>query len=264
MWILIMALLALFAGGIAYEDAHLSVSALSGANRINLEAGSQAHLFEIYREAVNAYASSNQGFSGTIPSGDLVLPVGMVVPPGFSNTVSGGTAYAWVPPGSTAVSPNAILGSLTRVSVGSMLVGMNREGVLVSPILGSTGISLPSAIPNGSVVSLSETAGPVQSFGGTPTWPQEQSSSSSTSSYDGTTRWVCLSYRSYPCDRCRQSGHMRICQRMTCSYCSGWQTQYQWASYSCTNYDWIFQPGGTPSDPTSSCTQTGTWWENSP
>lgn len=262
-----MALVALFAGGIAYENSHQSVPALSGANRVPLEAGNQAPLFEIYREAVNAYASSHPGFSGTVPVGDLVLPAGMVVPPGFSNTVSGGTAYAWVPPGSTAVSPNAILGSLTRVSVGSMLVGMNRRGVLFSPILGSTGstgISLPSSIPNGSVVSLSETVGPGQTFGGTPAWPQEQSSSSSTSSYDGTTQRVCLSYRSYPCDRCRQSGHHRYCWRTTCSYCSNWQTQYQWASYACTNYDWIFQPGGTPSDPTSSCTRTGTWWENSP
>lgn len=259
-----MALLALFASGIAYEDAHQSVPSLSGSNRVHLEAESQSHLFEIYREAVNAYASNNPGFSGTVPVGDLVLPAGMVVPPSFSNTVSGGTAYAWAMPGTNFVSPREILGSLTQVSVESMLVGMNQGGTLVSPILGSTGIPLPSSIPSGSAVSVEETVGPVQSFGGTPTWPQEQSSSSAYSAYDGTTQRVCLSYGSYSCIRCRQSGHHRYCYRSTCTRCSGVQTQYQWASYSCTNYDWIFQPGGSPSDPTSSCTQTGTWWENSP
>lgn len=263
MWILIMALLALFASGIAYEDAHLSVPALEEANRVPLEAGNQAHLFEIYREAVNAYASSNPGFSGTVPGGNLALPAGMVVPPGFSNTVSGGMAYAWVPPGKV-ISPDEILGFLTQVSDGSMLVGMNQGGVLVSPVLGSTGISLPSSIPDGSAVSLEETVGPSQTFGGTPSWPQHQSSSSSTSLYDGTTRYVCLGYRSYPCDRCTGGGRRRRCYRTTCSYCSDSQTQYQWASYTCTNYDWIFQPGGIPSDPTSSCTQTNTWWESSP
>ncbi|MHB1285569.1 MAG: type IV pilus biogenesis protein PilM [Leptospirales bacterium] len=264
MWILVMALIALFAGGIAFDAAHLSVPELSNSRIVPVDAARLAHLFEIYREAVNAYASNNPGFSGTVPVGDLVLPAGMVVPPNFSNTVSGGTAYAWAMPGTNFVSPREILGSLTQVSVGSMLVGMNQGGVLVSPILGSTGISLPSVIPNGSAVSVEETVGPVQSFGGTPSWPQEQSSSSSTSSYDGKTQRVCLGYRSYSCTRCRQSGHMRVCYRTTCSYCSDWQTQYQWASYSCTNYDWIFQPGGSPSDPTSSCTQTSTWWESSP
>jgi hypothetical protein len=268
-----MALLALFASGIAYEDAHQSVPSLSGSNRVHLEAESQSHLFEIYREAVNAYASNNPGFSGTVPVGDLVLPAGMVVPPSFSNTVSGGTAYAWAMPGTNFVSPREILGSLTQVSVGSMLVGMNQGGVLVSPILGSTGISLPSVIPNGSAVSVEETVGPVQSFGGTPTWPQEQSSSSSSSSYDGATQRVCTKY-GYGCPRggtltCRAWRGKLYC-RCTGRYdyerygCVIWSTQYQWASYSCTNYDWIFQPGGSPSDPTSSCTQTSTWWENSP
>ena len=263
MWILILPLLALFVGGIAFDSAHQSVPALSGANRLPLEAGNQAPLFEIYREAVNAFAANNPGFSGTIPAGSLALPTGMVIPPSFSNTVSGGTAYAWVPPGK-GIAPDEILGSLTQVSVGSMLVGMNRGGVLFSPILGSTGIPLPSAIPKGSAVSLEETTGPGQTFGGTPTWPQEQSKASGHNAYDGTTQHVCLSYRTYSCERCRQSGHMRVCYRTTCSYCSDWQTQYQWANYTCTSYDWIFQPGGSPSDPTSSCTQTGTWWENSP
>ena len=263
MWILIMLLLAMFASGIAYEEAHFSVPSFSGAHRPTLEGENQAHLFEIYREAVNAYAANNPGFSGRVPNGDLVIPTGMVVPTGFSNTVGGGTAYAWVPPGK-GISPDEILGSLTQVSDGSMLVGMNRGGALVSPVLGDTGISLPSSIPDGSAVSMVETVGPVQTFGGTPSWPQHQSSSSRTSSYDGTSRSVCLGYSSFPCDRCYGGGSHRRCIRTTCTYCSDSQTQYQWASYTCTNFDWIFQPGGSPSDPSSSCTQTSTWWETSP
>ncbi|WP_049713602.1 type IV pilus biogenesis protein PilM [Leptospirillum sp. Group II 'CF-1'] len=273
MWILVMALIALLSGGIAFDAAHLSVPELSNSRIVPVDAARLAHLFEIYREAVNSYAASNPGFSGTVPAGSLPLPAGMVVPPDFSNTVSGGTAYAWASPGTNFVSPNALLGSLTQVSVGSMLVGMNQGGVLVSPILGSTGIALPSGIPNGSAVSVEETVGPGQRFGGTPTWPQEQSSSSSSSAYDGTTQRICTQYGDY-CTRggtptCRYYRGRRYC------YCPGrynyyrygcisWSTQYQWASYTCTKYDWIFQPGGSPSDSTSSCTQTSTWWENSP
>ena len=263
MWILSMLLLALFVSGIAYEEAHFSVPALSVANRPALEAENEAHLFEIYREAVDAYASNNPGFSGRVPNGDLAIPTGMVIPSSFSNTVDGGTAYAWVPPGK-GISPEEILGSLTQVSDGSVLVGTNRGGDLVSPVLGDTGISLPPSIPDGSTVSVEETVGPVQTFGGTPAWPQQKSSSSSYSAYDGTTRYVCLGYSSFPCDRCFGYGSRRRCVRTRCTYCSDSQTQYQWASYTCTNYDWIFQPGGSPSDPSSLCTQTSTWWETSP
>lgn len=259
-----MAVIALFASGIAYEDAHLSVPELSNSNIVSVAAERQAHLFEIYREAVNAYAAGNPGFSGTVPAGAMNLPTGIVVPPDFSNTVSGGTAYAWVMPGTNFISPREILGSLTQISVGSILVGMNQGGVLVSPILGSTGISLPSEIPNGSAVSVEETVGPVQSFGGTPTWPQEQSSSSSYSAYDGTTQRVCTQSGTRCGFFCSGNGRRRRCYHRCYTYCTNWATQYQWASYSCTNYDWIFQPGGSPSDPTSSCTQTSTWWENSP
>jgi hypothetical protein len=264
MWILVMSLLALFAGAITYEDAHFSVPELSNSRIVPVDAARIAHLFEIYREAVNAYAASNPGFSGTVPAGSLNLPAGMVVPSSFSNTVSGRTAYSWVIPQTTSISPDEVLGSLTQVSDGSILVGTNQGGVLVSPILGSTGIPLPSGIPDGSAVSVEETVGPSQTFGGTPTWPQEQSSASSSSAYDGTTRYVCLGYSSYPCDRCTGIGRRRRCYRTICSYCSDSQIQYQWESFSCTNTDWIIQPGGSPSDPSSSCSQTGIWWENSP
>lgn len=262
-----MALIALLSGGIAFDAAHLSVPELSNSRIVPVDAARLAHLFEIYREAVNSYAASNPGFSGTVPAGSLPLPAGMVVPPDFSNTVSGGTAYAWASPGTNFVSPNALLGSLTQVSVGSMLVGMNQGGVLVSPILGSTGMALPSGIPNGSAVSVEETVGPGQRFGGTPTWPQEQSSSSSYSAWDGTLRRVCSRSVKEHCKRvCVWHAHIctDCCHEECSTTCVDWVTQYQWASYTCTKYDWIFQPGGSPSDSTSSCTQTSTWWENSP
>ncbi|MHB1287471.1 MAG: type IV pilus biogenesis protein PilM, partial [Leptospirales bacterium] len=264
MWILVMPIIALLASGIVFDAAHLSVPELSNSNIVPLAAERQAHLFEIYREAVNAYVAGNPGFSGAVPVDSLILPAGMVVPPDFSNTAFGGTAYAWAIPATSFVSPKEILGSLTQVSVGSMLVGMNQGGVLVSPVLGSTGISLPSVVPNGSVVSVEETVGPFQSFGGTPPWPQEQSSSSSSSSYDGETQRVCTQSERRCGYFCSGSFRRRRCSTRCYTTCTNWSTQYQWASYSCTNYDWIFQPGGSPSDSTSSCTQTSTWWENSP
>ena len=127
MWILILGLIALTVSGIAYEDAHFSVSSLEEGNRLNLEAENQAHLFELYREAVNAYAAGNPEFSGTVPEGELALPAGMIVPPGFSNSVSGGVAYAWISPGK-GVSPDGILGALSGISDGSVLVGMKQGG----------------------------------------------------------------------------------------------------------------------------------------
>ncbi len=264
MYILIFSLISLLAGGIVWEGTHnASLPSFSPPAITNLKGSQEATLFELYREAVNSYVSANPGFSGTVPVGSLNLPAGTVVPSSFSNEVSSGTAWSWIAPGSM-VSPSSILSSLSAKSKDSLLVGLNQNGTLFSPVSGSTGISVPATVPNGALASLWESSTQGSPPPPSGTWPQEQSSSSSYSAYDGTTRYVCLSYGSYPCDRCTGYGRRRRCYRTTCSYCSDSQIQYQWASYNCTNYDWIFQPGGTPSDPSSSCIQTSTWWESSP
>ena len=262
MYILIFSLIAMLAGGISWQETHNASFPSYSAPAVIQKKGSQiSTLFELYREAVNNYASANLSYSGTVPTGALSLPPGTIIPRYFSNTISGGTAWSWVSP-SPGVSPAAILSSLSGKSRESLLVGLNQKGTLYSPVTGPTGIPVPGAIQNGSLVSLWEMSapGPPPSPSGGP-WPEQQSSSSSYSAYDGTTRSVCLGYSSFPCDRCYGGGKFRRCIRTTCTYCSDSQTQYQWASYTCTNFDWIFQPGGTPSDPSSSCTITNTWWE---
>lgn len=299
MYILIFSLISLLAGGIVWEGTHnASLPSFSPPAITNLKGSQEATLFELYREAVNNYVSDNPGFSGTVPSGSLNLPAGTVVTSSFSNEVSSGTAWSWITPGSM-VSPSSILSSLSAKSKDSLLVGLNQNGTLFSPISGSTGISVPATVPNGALVSLWESSTQGSPPPPSGTWPQEQSSSSSYSAYDGNTSWNCLStqwFRVY-CYRysgCRADGYLVYLYRyyrayvnyggsiggrwsswkvQSCGYrcssdyvdiCSEWQEQYQWASYSCTNYDWIFQPDGSPSDPSSSCTQTSTWWESSP
>ena len=273
MYILIFSLISLLAGGVVWEETHnASLPSFSPPAITNLKGSQEATLFELYREAVNNYVSANPGFSGTVPVGSLNLPAGTVVPSSFSNEVASGTAWSWIAPGSM-VSPSSILSSLSAKSKDSLLVGLNQNGTLFSPVSGSTGISVPATVPNGALASLweSSTQGSPPPPAGT--WPHEQSSSSSYSAYDGTTQRVCTKY-GYYCTRggtptCRYYRGRQIC---TCpgryNYyrygCISWSTQYQWASYSCTNTDWIFQPGGSPSDPSSSCIQTSTWWESSP
>jgi hypothetical protein len=273
MYILVFSLIALLAGGIAWEGSHnASLLSFSPPAITNLKGSQDATLFELYREAVNNYVSAHPGFSGTVPVGVLNLPAGTVVPPGFSNAVSNGTAWTWMSPGA-GVSPSAILGPLSKKSAGSLLVGLNQNGTLFSPMTGSTGIPVPSSVPNSSLASLWEISSPSSPPPPSETWPQEQSSSSSYNAYDGTTQRVCFQY-GYYCTRggtppCRYYRGRKYCYcRGRYNYyrfgCISWSTQYQWASYHCTNSDWIFQPGGSPSDPSSSCIQTSIWWENSP
>ncbi|WP_053764625.1 type IV pilus biogenesis protein PilM [Leptospirillum ferriphilum] len=267
MYLLIFSLIAILAGGISWQETHNASLPSYSAPAVISRKGSQiSTLFELYREAVNNYASANLSYSGTVSTGALSLPPGTIIPPNFSNTISGGTAWSWVSPGS-GVSPAVLLSSLSGKSRESLLVGLNQKGTLYSPVTGPTGIPVPGAVPNGALVSLWEMSspGPPPAPSGGP-WPQLQSSTSSYNAYDGTTRNVCLSFRSYGCGPRHCTWHAHICTNCchytkTCYTCLNYQTQYQWASYSCTNYDWIFQPGGSPSDPSSSCTITNTWWE---
>ena len=99
MWLLLAILpLALLLGGMFLTVSHTSVPLLENANRINLEANQEATLFQLYREAVANYLDGNPGFSGTVPLSALVLPVGLVIPPLFKNSVSGGVAWVWIAP----------------------------------------------------------------------------------------------------------------------------------------------------------------------
>jgi hypothetical protein len=158
MWLLLAILpLALLLGGMFLTVSHTSVPLLENANRINLEANQEATLFQLYREAVANYLDGNPGFSGTVPLSALVLPVGLVIPPLFKNSVSGGVAWVWIAPSPSLIySPDVVVGPEFTKSFGSLLVGVNKKGVFVSPSGIPVSISVPSFIPNGAIVSFWE------------------------------------------------------------------------------------------------------------
>ena len=159
MWALGLFLISLIVGGVAFEASDLSVPVLENGTLVQTGAVRLAHQFEVYREAVDNFASGHPGFSGTVPPDSLALPPGMTVPPDFSNDLEGGTAFAWAFPGTDFISPEEILGPLTEISEGSVLVGRNSGGILVSPVLGpESSIPLPGEIPSGSLVSVFLTA----------------------------------------------------------------------------------------------------------
>ena len=149
-YVFLMIFLAMFSVGILRHGTTGSVPSISTQSGLWILSGSQmATLFDVYREAVNNYLDANPGFTGTVPVSSLSLPLGTVVPPVFSNSCSGGTAWVWVPP------PTAnVLGPLALKTFGDLLVGINRSGTLVPANNSPTGIAVPGSIPNGSVVSV--------------------------------------------------------------------------------------------------------------
>lgn len=158
MWLLLAILpVAILLGGMSMTASRTSVPALENANVMTLEGQRAATVFQLYREAVGAFLDGNPGFSGSVPASSLSLPPGTVVPPAFGNTVSGGTAWAWISPSASVVySPDVVMGPEFSKSFGSLLVGVNKNGAFESPSGLSISISVPSFVPNGAIVSFWE------------------------------------------------------------------------------------------------------------
>ena len=140
------------------------------------QAEMEGELFHAYAQAVFAYAEENPSFNGTVPASSLTaltaLPVGTVIPSGWTNTISGnGTTgiviYVWAPPPATraATWQQQAAEGMARASGGSMNEGVDVSGVLVpadnyyaatSNNYGTAGtaFSLPVGIPNESLVAV--------------------------------------------------------------------------------------------------------------
>lgn len=101
----------------------------------------------VYRNSVVNYARSNPGVTGSVADASLGLPTWFVRINGVNNYVAAGKGYVYYP---TSQPEAAYL--ILKSSNNSIHAGINRGGYLYNPISGTTAITLPAAIPDGSVV----------------------------------------------------------------------------------------------------------------
>lgn len=117
------------------------------AEKMTAEAGAVASSMMVYQNYVRVYANNNPAATGAISDAVLGLPAWYIKPSGVSNYVKTGQAYVYV-----ANPPVGLVSQLAVASGNSLNVGVNMSGSLVGPVGGSTGISVPAAIPSGAVV----------------------------------------------------------------------------------------------------------------
>ena len=106
--------------------------------------------FLAYREALIDYLNANPGFTGVVADSSLTYPWGYQRDPRWTNVVSG-TLYVY------EVSPNSpnttlLLERLYQKTDKSFMVGRNVSGMLISANGFSTGVTVPAAVPNGTIL----------------------------------------------------------------------------------------------------------------
>ncbi|WP_445677101.1 type IV pilus biogenesis protein PilM [Pseudomonas aeruginosa] len=101
---------------------------------------------QVYKGAVAAYQASNPAASGTIADAQLGLPSWYVKAPGISNVVQAGKVYVFY-----SQPKSGLAELLLKRTDNALTVGIKQNGNLANPRRGVIS-SLPSAIPDGSVV----------------------------------------------------------------------------------------------------------------
>ncbi|MDH0342155.1 type IV pilus biogenesis protein PilM [Chromobacterium haemolyticum] len=117
---------------------------------VNTQAGEAQAVsgnMEVYRNNVVNYARNNPGVTGTVADSALGLPTWFNRINGVSNYVMTGKGYVFY----SAAQPQMAY-MILKDTNNSIYAGIKKNGVLFNPINGVTTISLPSAIPDGSVV----------------------------------------------------------------------------------------------------------------
>jgi len=135
--------LLLVTGGVFNQVQHSSDVV---SEQASLDALSRSML--VYRAAAAEYAHSNPGFVGSPTDAALNLPSWYVKQGDITSYIAGGISYTFV-----AAPPVGLPGVLAHHTE-SATVGVNRQGALYSPVTGWTSISIPVAIPDGSVVAV--------------------------------------------------------------------------------------------------------------
>ncbi|NWC90509.1 type IV pilus biogenesis protein PilM [Pseudomonas reactans] len=139
-WLLLVALLSL-EYMLSENSANSEQASIIAENEVVSES------MQIYKNAIVRYVEAAPSASGAIPNSSLSLPSWYSHVKGVSNYVTTGKVYVYY----------AGRGDLASVIVGkteSMTVGVNRGGMLINPRTGSTGIVLPTVIPESSVVIM--------------------------------------------------------------------------------------------------------------
>jgi hypothetical protein len=103
----------------------------------------------VYRNAVSKYAKSYPDITGAAPDTLLMLPTWFRKINGVSNYVVGGKAYIYYD--ANQYHPELAY-RLLKNTGNSALVGINRGGLLYSPVGGIGSIPIPSAVPDGAIV----------------------------------------------------------------------------------------------------------------
>jgi hypothetical protein len=116
----------------------------------NGEAMAISGSMEVYRNCVLIYAQNNPAATGTVADSALNLPSWFVKMNGVSNYVTGGKGYVWY--ATTQPVGSALTSQILQDTNNLINVGIDQNGVLFNPIAGTTTITLPATIPNGSVV----------------------------------------------------------------------------------------------------------------
>ncbi|UXZ97256.1 type IV pilus biogenesis protein PilM [Pseudomonas phytophila] len=103
----------------------------------------------VYRNALAEYARSNQTTTGTVQDTALALPSWYAHAPGVSGYVVSGLSYTYY------LSPSeGLVAELVKMTDASVAVGYVQAGRLISPIVGATGITVPSVIPSGAAIAV--------------------------------------------------------------------------------------------------------------
>lgn len=101
----------------------------------------------IYRNAVTLFAQANPSYTGVVPDNNLSLPTWFRKMNDIGNYVATGNTYIY------AQGRSELAYALAKKTE-SIAVGIKKNGALVHPSEGNTGIAIPSSVPEESVVIL--------------------------------------------------------------------------------------------------------------
>lgn len=132
----------LFVGYLAMETVDAQKAQIDQA-----EAAAVAGNMAVYRNYVVAFAKANTSLNQAVADGSLGLPTWYRRVNGVENYVTAGKGYVYY----SGAKPEATK-LLYDQSGNSILVGTKRGGFLYNPSSGMTAVSLPAAIPEGSLV----------------------------------------------------------------------------------------------------------------
>ena len=119
------------------------------AQKVRIRADVQANNFLSYRYSLQQYVKANPGATGTVADGVIAFQPGYIRDLNWTNTVSAGKLYVYAPPG--AIFPVAA-DAVYKRSGNNPMVGFKTGTVFKSSVLGTTALTLPAGIPDGSFV----------------------------------------------------------------------------------------------------------------